>query len=129
MAGNPYELTTREILSIVFREKRKLIGIFLVLFGLIVGWAYTIKPYYDASTRLLVKTGREFQVRADTNQQVASAPTVTKAEVVNSEIQILTSRDLIEAVVNKIGADRLYPGLGGSDHQTDTAIRSFSADL
>src|SRR5882672_10680317 len=130
MAANPYELTTREILSIVFREKRKLIGIFVMLFGLVVGYAYTIKPYYDASTRLLVKTGREFQVRADTNQQVASAPTVTKAEIVNSEIQILTSRDLIEAVINKIGADRLYPGLGGSsEHVIDAAIRAFYADL
>ena len=35
MAANPYELTTREVLSILFKEKRKLIGVFLVLFGLV----------------------------------------------------------------------------------------------
>src|SRR6185436_10537076 len=27
-AANPYDLTTREVLSIVFREKRKLLGVF-----------------------------------------------------------------------------------------------------
>ena len=31
MAGNPYDLTTREVLSILFKERRKLIGVFLVL--------------------------------------------------------------------------------------------------
>jgi hypothetical protein len=25
----------------------------------------------------------------------------------------MTSRDLVEAVINRIGADRLYPGSGG----------------
>ncbi len=133
MAANPYELTTREVLSILFKEKRKLIGVFLGLVLLVIGFSYTLTPYYEATTRLLVKSGREFQVRSDPNQPIASVPSVTKQEIVNSEIQILTSRDLVEAVVKRIGADRLYPGSGGwftSDTTaTDAAVRKFYADF
>ena len=134
MAANPYELTTREILSILFKEWRKLAGVFLGLAFLVIGYSYALTPFYEATTRLLVKSGREFQVRSDPNQPVASVPSVTKQEIVNSEIQILTSRDLVEAVIKRVGAARLYPGSGGwfgfSDGAaTDLAIRKFYTDF
>jgi uncharacterized protein involved in exopolysaccharide biosynthesis len=137
MAANPYDLTTREVLSILFKERAKLIGIFVVLTALVIGYSLVMTRSYQASARLLVKSGREFQVRSDPNQPVAAAPSVTKQEVVNSEIQILTSRDLIEAVINKIGADRLYPpGLfsfsffsSGGKSATDAEVRAFEADF
>jgi uncharacterized protein involved in exopolysaccharide biosynthesis len=57
MAGNPYDLTSRELLSILFKEKLKLILVFVVLCALVIGYSYTLTPYYEATTRLLVKTG------------------------------------------------------------------------
>jgi uncharacterized protein involved in exopolysaccharide biosynthesis len=130
MAGNPYDLTTREFLSILFKEKRKLIGLFLGLFVLVVGFSYVMTPYYEATSRLLVKSGREFQVRSDPNQPVAAVPTSTKQEIVNSEIQILSSRDLVTAVLNRIGADKLYPGsTPSSAPPSDAAVRDFVGDF
>lgn len=133
MAANPYDLTTREILSILFKERRKLIGVFLGLAVLVIGWSYTLTPYYEATSRLLVKSGREFQVRSEPNQPVAAVPSTTKQQIVNSEIQILTSRDLIEAVINRIGANRLYPGSAGwltsETAATEAATRKFYMDL
>jgi polysaccharide biosynthesis protein PslE len=125
MAGNPYDLTSRELLSILFKEKLKLFLVFVVLCALVVGYSFMLTRYYEATTRLLVKTGPEFQTRSDPNQPIAGVPSTTKLEIVNSEIQILTSRDLAEAVVNKIGAEKLYPGSAN----TDAAIRSFQADF
>jgi uncharacterized protein involved in exopolysaccharide biosynthesis len=125
MAGNPYDLTSRELLSILFKEKLKLLLVFVVLCGLVTGFSFLLTPYYEATTRLLVKTGPEFQTRSDPNQPIAGVPSTTKLEIVNSEIQILTSRDLAEAVVNKIGAQTLYPGIAN----TDAAIRSFQSDF
>lgn len=125
MAGNPYDLTSRELLSILFKEKVKLFLVFVVLCAAVVGYSFLLTPYYEATTRLLVKTGPEFQTQSDTNAPVAGVPSTTKLEIVNSEIQILTSRDLIEAVIDKIGADKLYPGSGS----LDTAIRKFQADF
>jgi uncharacterized protein involved in exopolysaccharide biosynthesis len=125
MAGNPYDLTSREILSILFKEKLKLVLVFVVLCAAVVAYSYSLTPYYEATTQLLVKTGPEFETQSDTNAPVASAPSTTKLEIVNSEIQILTSRDLIAAVIEKIGADKLYPGAAN----TDEAIRKFQADF
>jgi len=125
MDGNPYDLTSRELLSILFKEKLKLFLVFVVLCGLVVGYSLLLTPYYEATTRLLVKTGPEYQTQSDANGPVASAPSVTKLEIVNSEIQILTSRDLAGTVVNKVGANRLYPGSGS----IDAAIRMFQADF
>ena len=125
MAGNPYDLTSRELLSILFKEKLKLILVFVALCVLVTGYSFLLTPYYEATTRLLVKTGPEFQTRSDTNQPVAGVPSTTKLEVVNSEVQILTSRDLIEAVINKVGAEKLYPG----SSSTDVAIRKFESDF
>ena len=125
MAGNPYDLTSRELLSILFKEKLKLFLVFVVLCAAVTGYSLLLTPYYEATTRLLVKTGPEFQTRSDANQQIASVPSTTKLEIVNSEIQILTSRDLVEGVINKIGAQRLYPGTTGMD----AATRSFEADF
>ena len=120
MAANPYDLTTRELLSILFRERLKLILVFFGLCVLVVAYSYTLTPYYEATTRLLVKTGREFQTRSDPNQPVVAVPSSTKQEIVNSEIQILTSRDLAQAVIDRIGADKLYPGASA-----DIAVRRF----
>lgn len=125
MAGNPYDLTTREFLSIVFRERLRLILVFLVLCGAVIGYAYTLTPYYEATTRLLVKSGREFQTRSDPNQPIVAVPSSTKQEIVNSEIQILTSRDLTVAVVAKVGPEKLYPGSGSAE----AAVRSFQTDF
>src|SRR5580658_9893563 len=125
MAGNPYDLTTRELLSILFRERLKLILVFVGLCAVVIGYSYLLTPYYEATTRLLVKTGREFQTRSDPNQPIVAVPSSTKQEIVNSEIQILTSRDLVEAVINKIGAEKLYP----SSDSIDAAIRDFQGDL
>jgi uncharacterized protein involved in exopolysaccharide biosynthesis len=124
MAGNPYDLTTRELLSILFRERLKLILVFVGLCVLVTGYSYLLTPYYEATTRLLVKTGREFQTRSDPNQPVVAVPSSTKQEIVNSEIQILTSRDLAQAVINRIGTDKLYPGA-----TADAAVRNFQSDL
>lgn len=131
MAANPYDLTTREVLSILFKARRKLLIAFFGLAALVIGCSYLLTPYYTATGRLLVKTGREFQVRSDPAAPVASAPSMTKQEVVNSEIQILTSRDLVAAVVNRIGAGKLYPahGLFGSTPSADVAIRRFYSDF
>ncbi|HZT87467.1 MAG TPA: Wzz/FepE/Etk N-terminal domain-containing protein [Stellaceae bacterium] len=128
MPTNPYDLTTRELLSIAFKEKWKLLGVFFGLFLGAVALSFALTPYYEATSRLLVKSGPEFQVRSEPGQSVASVPYATKQEVVNSELQILTSRDLIESVIKTVGLANLYPDLSGSgseQHQMDAATRRF----
>jgi uncharacterized protein involved in exopolysaccharide biosynthesis len=133
--ANPYEMTTREILSILFKEWRKLAVVFIALVVVVTGFSFLLTPYYEATTRLLVKSGREFQVRSDPNQPVVSIPASTKQEIVNSEIQILTSRDIIEGAISRVGINKLYPGieggslLGSGVSPMDKAVQQFQRDL
>ena len=128
-----YGLTQRELLSILFKEKRLLISVFVILFALVVGVSFILTPYYQAEARLLVKNGREFQTRSDPGQGQASVPYITKQEIVNSELEILTSIDLIQAVVNKIGLEKLYPDIVSNPpsdmRPMDAAVKKFSKDL
>jgi uncharacterized protein involved in exopolysaccharide biosynthesis len=133
MATNPYELTTREVLAIIFKKKWTLAVVSVSLFVLVFGFSYIITPTYRASTRILVKSGQEFQVRSDPGEPVASVPYATKQEIVNSEIQILTSRDLIEAVIDRIGLAKLYPRIAenppSDQRPIDAAVKEFLADF
>ena len=84
MAANPYDLTTRELLSILFRERVKLVLVFVVLCGAAIAYSYMLAPYYEATARLLVKTGREFQTRSDPNQPVVAVPSVSIPTAANA---------------------------------------------
>ena len=66
-------------------------------------------------------------MRSDPNQPVASVPSATKQEIVNSEIQILTSRDLtIAMVADKSGRKSSTPA---QRQPAEAAVRSFQTDF
>jgi len=72
--------------------------------------AYAWPESYESSSQLLVKLGRE---NASVNPgALTSQPIINlgvRKEVVNSEIEILKSRSLIEETVSTLGTDFLFP--------------------
>src|SRR5580704_6786082 len=108
---NNYPIKKREFLGILFREKFTVSLTFIGLFALVLGLSFLMPPKYAAEAKLLVKSGREFQSRPDPGQTAAVEPYLTKQEVMNSELEILTSNDLVEATINRIGIDKLYPDI------------------
>ena len=68
---------------------------------------------YKAESSLLVRMGREYIYRSEVGRQEA-ARTPSLSEIVNSEVEILASRDLAELVVAQLGVERLYPDLRGT---------------
>jgi len=63
--------------------------VFVVLCGLVTGFSYLLTPYYEATTRLLVKTGPEFQTRSDPNQPIAGVPSTTCERCATCPIETL----------------------------------------
>jgi uncharacterized protein involved in exopolysaccharide biosynthesis len=129
MANNPFDLSPREFLAVIFKRKWQCLLIpaaFLVIPTL---YSYTIQPYYVATAKLLVENGREFQVRSSPGQTIVSAPYSTKRQVINSEVQILTSPEVASAVVKRIGIKRLFPTLRepASKGASMAAIQHFQA--
>ncbi len=119
-------ISLREILSIGFRDKWKIVVAALLPPVLAVAWAFMQTPIYEASSSLLIKSGREYQARDDSGQATQAAPSSTKLEAINSEIEIMTNRAAVEAVINKVGLDTIYPHRGmGAAMSLDAAVQAF----
>ena len=89
---------------------------------------------YKAQTRILVQTGREFEVAPDKgNQAPTGVPYITKQEIVNSEVEILSSRDLAESVIRAVGLKRIYPGIADDGdpepEQMNDATKQFGKNF
>lgn len=126
-----YTPQKREIVSIFFREKYTIVGVFFALFFLVFSISFLMSPKYEADAKLLIKSGREFQNRPDPGQPAAIVPYLTKQEVMNSELEILFSNDLIHETIDRIGIDKLYPSLraSGDTRPIDQAIKNFKKAL
>ena len=121
-----------EMLAIALRYRYRILAALLMPPSLVMLLLFILPPKYEAQSDLLVKTGHEYL--ADNGAGSAlTAPTSTKQEGINSEIELLTSRPVIKAAIKAIGLAELYPGLlnnppwfGTVD---DAAIDRFSKDL
>ena len=95
-----------ELITVVVRRR---LLIFLVLVGTTLGCYVAlafITDQYEAEARLLVKLGREnAEVPLTVDKGGVYATGVAKEEI-NSNIQLLTSRSLVEATVDTLGIGR-----------------------
>jgi len=101
----------RDVLSIIF--KYILLIILCIFFSL--SFAFYInsiyKPTFTATTKLLVKIGRENTETQTTASGTRRAQIAMNKDRLNNEIAIIKSREIAESVINKIGIENIYPGL------------------
>jgi len=130
---NSYSLTRRELLSVLFREKRPMLIAFFTIAILVTVVSYIIPPSYEADAKLLIRSGREFETRADPGEGQITTPYVTKQEVINSELEILSSNDLIASVIDRVGLAKIYPDIAASPpsdmRPIDLATKQFVKDF
>jgi uncharacterized protein involved in exopolysaccharide biosynthesis len=127
---NNYLIQKRELASILFRERRSVMQVFFGCFFFMIALSFIVPAKYEADAKLLIKSGREFESRPDPGQSPGIQPYLTKQEVMNSELEILTSNDLIQETINRVGLDRLYPNLDKEDpNDQDKAIKKFGKAL
>jgi uncharacterized protein involved in exopolysaccharide biosynthesis len=110
--GQNYEVSSvRDILTILFKHKFKIIAIFLIVLAVATALAYTHPRFYEARGVILVKLGREYLNRPEEVAKPSTAPLIPQHTIIAGEIAIMQSRDLIERVVRQIGPEKLYPAL------------------
>ena len=102
----------RDFLTIPFKHKYKILVTFLATVAVVTAGSFLIAPTYEAKSTLLVKFGREHIHRPEAGES-AFIP-LSQEEVINSEVQILSSQDLIEKVIKTIKAENLYPALAAA---------------
>jgi uncharacterized protein involved in exopolysaccharide biosynthesis len=100
----------RDILTILFKHKGKILAVFFGTVVTVTAGSFFMTPIYESQATIMVKMGREHMYRPEVG---SSGPAISydQNRIMESEIQILASRDLTEGVLLTFGVERLYPDL------------------
>jgi uncharacterized protein involved in exopolysaccharide biosynthesis len=104
----------RDFLTTLFKHKYTILMIFFAVVATVTIGSFLLPPTYEAKSSLLLKFGREYIYRSEVGERGSDTrPLIplNQEEVINSEIQILASRDLIEKVITSIKVENIYPDL------------------
>ena len=94
-------------------------GAILIGFALI----WIIQPVYELSALLLVKFGQQQVYRSPVGLDatpIAAGGSQLSDDMVNTQVQMLQSRDVIEPVIKKISIARLYPDIVENQQSVNT---------
>lgn len=131
-SGDTQDTSMRDYLVIIFKHKVKIVTVFLAIVLVATAAAFLLPPTYEAKSNVLVKIGREYMNRPEVGDN-KSIISLDQAEITNSEIQILTNRDLIKTVVAKLRVETIYPKLlvdpKPDVDPLDMAVERFAKDL
>jgi len=128
-------VSLRELLSIGFRQRRLIINAFLGILAAVILLAAILPRKYQAEMKILVRHERaDNMVTPDREQPMQLRTDVTEAEL-QSEAELLKSKDLLANVVTacglqKTGDHSIWNWLGHKDdEQTSRAVLALDKDL
>ncbi len=104
----------RDLLTVIFKYKVIMITIFLTVVAVVTVGTFRTAPTYEASSEILVKFGRENVFAPTIASSQGGSPILfnsSREEGINSKVQILKGRNLIEKVINDLGINTLYPDI------------------
>ncbi len=103
-------LSLRDILTVLFKNQKVIISIFIFFTILSFIVPLMMTPIYQAASTLMVKIGREHMYSSEVGDQTAKTAYDLQA-LIEPEIAILTSRDLSLKVLKVLGVATIYPDL------------------
>jgi uncharacterized protein involved in exopolysaccharide biosynthesis len=98
----------RTVFYVIRKHKWKILTLFLSTVITVAVGSLLATPIYRASSRLLVKPGREDVYVSPTGGSPAIIDYSREGEKVNTEMAILTSPSLVVDLVNNLGVNRLF---------------------
>lgn len=121
-----------ELLTLLFRHKNKILAVFFAVVLTVATFTFLSAEVFEAKSTLMVKIGREYMNRPEVGDR-QPVMALNQEAVINSEIQILTSRELISKVIETIKPEKMYPDLGNDpsdkSNPLDIAVAIFEKSL
>ncbi|NBB15333.1 lipopolysaccharide biosynthesis protein [Caulobacter sp. SLTY] len=109
-AGRP-RYAPSDFVTLLWREKGLMLAVFLLIFLIGAGFAFTLKKSYTAGSSVLVQLGQEYVYEPRAGDAARGAvPDVDG--LVASETEILMSAQLRERTLRKLGLGAVYPKAG-----------------
>lgn len=120
------ELTSRGLMTTLFRHRLKLLASFALCVAFATAYIMTATPAYESVGSLLVKFGRSatpdvFDFKGGAGGEVSQND---RREIMQSNMQILQSRDLLRSLVHDFGVETLYPGLTAQLRPGDNPVEA-----
>jgi uncharacterized protein involved in exopolysaccharide biosynthesis len=106
--GNPFgDLSIRDFLIPLFRRKQLLLITFLAVLSIVILVGLVGGPVYSAHMAILVNRERLDQlVSTEPSSQIVATDNPVTPEEINSEVELLSSRDVLERVVVANGLEK-----------------------
>ena len=104
--------TLRSGMASLFHDRWRVGGVFAL--GLVVTAVVALMApvKYTADAELLLRLGREYIYKPETGEPANGAPVAyDREQTLLAEARILNSRDIMDAVLSKLGDDRVFPEL------------------
>ena len=116
VAERPRGAVRREMLSTVYYDRWRIGAVFLLGLALTLLAVQMAPNKYVAEASLLLRLGREYVYTPEVGDPgVSGAPVAyDREQTIAAETRILTSRDLIDSVVKKVGVQNIYPKIAAS---------------
>ena len=113
-----------DIAALLWRDRMLMLVVFLVIAVVGVGAALFLKTTYPAQSSVLVRLGQEYVYQPQVGDAARGA-VPENDQVVQSEVEILSSPQLKQQVIDKIGLANLYPNLAGALDRASPADRQM----
>src|ERR1035437_1596502 len=117
----PSGISPGDIYFVVFRHKWKIIILTLVGLAAATAYYFTRQPLYQSVSKIFIRyvTDNRGLNSSEKNAQVTSL--IGLENVMNSEMEILTSYDLAAKVATNFGPEKILAKLGGGSNPTAAA--------
>jgi polysaccharide biosynthesis protein PslE len=127
-------INLRDLLTTFFKHRYKIIFTFIPIVIITIIISILQPVHYVAKSVIMIKPGREYTAFSDINVSEANrAPVIGPEAMLNTEMQLLTSHDLIKRVIDEVGIYNIYPDLKSEKLTTanlqNVAYAKFIEDL
>lgn len=107
-------ISLRDFLFVLFKYQRMIVWLMVLTISLVIFISYLLPESYQASSKLLIKFGRQNSQASATietplRQQLST--NLIRKEDIASEAEIITSVALIQRVIREVGINRIAPPL------------------
>jgi uncharacterized protein involved in exopolysaccharide biosynthesis len=107
LANNLADLSVRDVVVPLFRRKRLLIVTFISVLGAAILLALLLGPSYSSRMEILVNRERlDPLVSTEATTQLITTDNPVTPEEINSEVELVSSRDVLEKVVVANGLEK-----------------------
>jgi uncharacterized protein involved in exopolysaccharide biosynthesis len=97
-----------DYVTLLWRERTLMLGVFLAVLAVGLAATFALKTVYPVQASLLIRLGQEY-VYEPSAGDAARGVVPDADQVVQSEVEILSSAQLKQRVIEKIGIGRLFP--------------------